>query len=207
MPIDAELLDVAHRLLRKNRDSTWDSRGTVAKKLSQEVLCAGTGKSPVNQKDDPTVPLSRTLGHGTVGHPEETGTARGTVAGQWYQNTQEALRLRCPEFVETERWQQTVRDAECFLSAWGAKAYALGWSARELFGLHEVPSQPRPFYNRLARYDETGLLWLLQGRPVIALTADDAAIQCSNSVVVYRKYRKPAFGPLGDSLDDMGPAA
>jgi hypothetical protein len=56
-----------------------------------------------------------------------------------------------------------------------------------------------------SRYDSTGLIWLLQGRPVIALTATTAAIQHSNGhVTTYRKLNKPALGPVGDSLDDMG---
>jgi hypothetical protein len=48
-------------------------------------------------------------------------------------------------------------------------------------------------------------LWLLQGRRVIALTVDTAAIQNPNTgnVLTYRKARKPAYGPLGDSLDDF----
>jgi hypothetical protein len=28
--------------------------------------------------------------------------------------------------------------------------------------------------------------------------------QSAGAVVVYRKHRKPAYGPLGDSLDDFG---
>ena len=51
----------------------------------------------------------------------------------------------------------------------------------------------------------TGLLWLLQGRRVIALTDSTAAIQnpSTGNVLTYRKARKPAYGPLGDSLDDF----
>ena len=207
MPIDAELLNVAQRLLQKNWDSTWDSRGTAAKKVSRRLERPGTGKSEINQRDNPTVPLSHALGCGTLGHPEKTGTARGTVVGQWYENTLEALRLRCPEFVETDRWQQAVRDAHCFLTTWGAQATALDWSARDLFGLHPVPERPGANYQRLARYDCTGLIWLLQGRLVVALTADTAAIQVkSGGILTYRKNNKPAYGPLGDSLDDIGAA-
>ena len=40
---------------------------------------------------------------------------------------------------------------------------------------------------------------------MIALTETEAAIQSAGAVVIYRKHRKPALGPLGDSLDDMGP--
>ena len=208
MPIDAELLDVAHRLLRKNWDTTWDSSGTAAKKVSQASHTAGTGKSEINQEDDPTVPLSHGLGCGTLGHPEKTGTVPGTVVGQRYQNTLEALRLRCPEFVEADRWQQAIHDADSFIATWGEQAHSLGWTARDLFGLHPIPERPTASYQRLSRYDDTGLVWLLQGRPVMAFTADTAAIQTeSGGILTYRKHNKPAFGPLGDSLDDMGPAA
>jgi hypothetical protein len=56
----------------------------------------------------------------------------------------------------------------------------------------------------LSRYDHAGLLWLLQGSRVIALTDSTAAIEKpSGAIVTYRKLRKPALGPLGDSLDDF----
>jgi hypothetical protein len=51
----------------------------------------------------------------------------------------------------------------------------------------------------LSRYDEAGLIWLLNGRPVVALTASEAAIrEHSGAIVTYRKFNKPAPGPLGD---------
>jgi hypothetical protein len=53
----------------------------------------------------------------------------------------------------------------------------LGWTARELFGLHPVPERPAPTFRRLLRYDTTGMIWLLLGRPVLALTGTEAAIQ------------------------------
>jgi hypothetical protein len=84
------------------------------------------------------------------------------------------------------------------------RARALGWTARELFGLHATPARPHPNYRRLSRYDETGLIWLLRGRPVIALTETTAAIHGATAVLTYRKLNKPALGPVGDSLDDWG---
>jgi hypothetical protein len=116
-----------------------------------------------------------------------------------------ALEARCPDYIDPNRWQQCVNDARHFLATWGEMAATLGWSSRELFGLHQVPLQPAATYQRLSRYDATGLIWLLQGHPVVALTKDEAAIQRNGSVVVYGKERKPAFGPVGDSLDDIGP--
>lgn len=215
MPSDPELLDVARNVLRKNWDSTWDSRGTAAKKVSQGTHWPGTVKTKRNQGDDPTVPLSHTLGRGTVGQCENPGTVPGTVVGQQYAKAHQhysrvlaSLRSECPALIESEAWQRAVADAETFLARWGEQADALGWTARDLFGLQPVPERPGASFRRLARYDHTGLIWLLQGRSVVALTAETAAIQStSGGILTYRKYNKPALGPLGDSLDDMGPAA
>jgi hypothetical protein len=113
------------------------------------------------------------------------------------------LRSECPDLIEHEQWQQAIRDAEIFLAIWGTQAQALGWTERELFGLHPVPERPAAAYRRLSRYDETGLIWLLRGRPVVALTATEAAIQGATAVLMYCKLNKPAFGSIGDSLDDM----
>ena len=117
----------------------------------------------------------------------------------------EALESRCPDYVDTPRWQRCVEDAKAFLGTWGEQAEALGWDSRDLFGLHKPPEHPHPSYSRKSRYDETGLVWLLQGRPVIALTETTAAIQTekTGSVTVYRKHNKPGLGPVGDSLDDL----
>ena len=137
-----------------------------------------------------------------------SGTARqlenpGAVTGHFYDGVLAALRSKCAELVEPERWLQAISDAEAFLAVWGAQARALGWNAGELFGLHPVPKQPAPTFRRLSRYDTMGLIWLLQGRPVIALTETTASIQGATAVLTYRKLNKPALGPLGDSLDDM----
>ena len=81
---------------------------------------------------------------------------------------------------------------------------SLGWAPRDLFGLHAVPAAPHLSYRRLSRYDETGLVWLLRGRPVVALTESTAAIQNpTGNILTYRKHNKPALGPVGDSLDDL----
>ena len=68
------------------------------------------------------------------------------------------------------------------------------------------PAKPHPSYSRLSRYDETGLIWLLQGRPVVALTEATAAIESpAGTITTYRRHNKPALGPVGDSLDDFEP--
>jgi len=114
-----------------------------------------------------------------------------------------ALSGRCPDFIEDQRWRQAIADGDHFLVQWCGQAAALGWTARDLFGLADIPESPGPNYQRLARYDQTGLIWMLQGRRVVALTQDTAVIETANGTIAYRRYNKPALGLLGNSLDDF----
>ena len=112
------------------------------------------------------------------------------------------LEARCPDHVPTMRWEQAVDDGRRFLAKWGKQAQALDWTSADLFGLHTPPERPHPSYNRLSRYDATGLIWLLEGRPVVALTADSASIRnpATGSLATYRKHNKQTLGPIGDCL-------
>ena len=116
-----------------------------------------------------------------------------------------ALESRCPDRVPTNRWQRCVEDGRRFLAQWGSQAEALGWDSRALFGLHTPPANPHPTYSRLSRYDCTGLCWLLQGRPVVALTETTATIRnpATGAITTYRRFNKPGFGPVGDLLEDF----
>jgi hypothetical protein len=116
-----------------------------------------------------------------------------------------ALEARCPDLIPADRWQAAVGDGRRFLVQWGERAETLGWTAKDLFGLVAVPEHAKPSFNRLSRYDETGLVWLLDGRRVVALTEGTAAIQnpATASITMYRRFDKPALGPLGDSLEDF----
>src|SRR5262245_41908866 len=97
------------------------------------------------------------------------------------------------------------RRAVRFLAPWGEQAEAFGWTSRDLFGLLTVREHAKPSFNRLSRYDETGLIWLLEGRKALALTEATASIRNPNTgnLTVYRKHNKPALGPPRDSLDDL----
>ena len=114
----------------------------------------------------------------------------------------DALQVECPAYVEAKRWRQAVEDARRFVAEWGEQAAALGWRADDLFGLAPIPAIPQPSFQRLSRYDLTGLVWLLDGRRVIAMTDSAAVIETvSGGTLTYRRHNKPALGPLGDSLD------
>jgi hypothetical protein len=117
------------------------------------------------------------------------------------------LQLKPPARIPEDRWRLAVEDGSRFLAKWGEQAEALGWDSRDLFGLHAPPDKPHSSYNRLSRYDCTGLCWLLQGKEVIALTEATATIQNhdTGAITTYRRFNKPGLGPLGDSLDDLNP--
>ena len=102
---------------------------------------------------------------------------------------------RCPDHIDTADWQQAIEDSRRFLPRWGEQAATIGWTTRDLFGLPRIPEKPAPNYRRLSRYDETGLIWLLRGRPVVALSDATAAIeQPTGAVTMYRKHVKAPLG-------------
>jgi hypothetical protein len=118
-----------------------------------------------------------------------------------YASALAALRAECPAYVLAADWQQAIEDGHRFVTRWGKHAEALGWAPADLFGLHIPPEKPVPNYRRLSRYDQTGLIWLLHGRPVIALTETAATILAqSGANLTYRRYIKPAPA-AGDCLD------
>jgi hypothetical protein len=124
--------------------------------------------------------------------------------GLRFRRTFAHLQLKPPALVDVTRWRQCVEDGKRFLAKWGEQAQALNWSSADLFGLHAVPERPHQSYRRLSRYDCTGLCWLLEGRPVLALTADTAAVENPiGNISTYRRFSKPSYGPLGDSLEDL----
>jgi hypothetical protein len=89
-----------------------------------------------------------------------------------------------------KRWAQLIEDVATFIAdGWAEKAHALSWTAFDLIGC----DRDRPF----ARIDQQGLLWTLNGRKLVALTAETATIaSCSGARLTYR--RKP--GRIGRML-------
>ena len=116
----------------------------------------------------------------------------------------EHLASHRPDHVQADRWEAAIEEGRRFVTRWGEQAEALGWTARDWFGLASAPDQPTPGDRRLSRYDEMGLIWLLRGRPVLALTEGTAAIDSPiGTVIIYRRYKKLALGRVGDSLADL----
>ena len=86
-----------------------------------------------------------------------------------------------PSAYAPERWQQIVDDGGKFLDRWGRQAAGLGWKATDVFGVN--PDAPEN------RYDSMGLVSLLEGHHVIAITADTVRIDSDRGAqtTFYRK--------------------
>jgi len=139
--------------------------------------------------------LARKSFAGTTNTTETTEVLpeRPLVVFGRFGRTLSALEARCPDHVEAMRWKQAIEDGRAFLAKWGEQAEALGWDSRDLFGLHTPPERPHPSYRRLSRYGATGLIWLLQGRDVIALTAEGAVIRtATGAILTYYRHGRPA---------------
>jgi hypothetical protein len=77
---------------------------------------------------------------------------------------------RPPGDVPLRRWLRFIDDCGMFLDGgWAAKAAALGWGPLDLFGC----DRNTPF----ARVDRQGLLWLLSGRRLVALTDESGIME------------------------------
>ncbi len=92
----------------------------------------------------------------------------GPVPDEWREGFASLQVARMPKGFDRAGWARVIDDAGRFLDAWGPQAAALGWSGREVFGVH--PGAP------ISRDEGKGLAMLLNGCPVVALTADSATI-------------------------------
>lgn len=86
-----------------------------------------------------------------------------------------------PGDIPPKRWLRFIDDCGRFLDdGWATHAARLGWGPLDLFGCDRI----KPF----ARINRAGLLWLLDGRKLLALSADAAAIAtASGGYLAFRR--------------------
>jgi hypothetical protein len=122
-----------------------------------------------------------------------------------YASALAALRAQCPAYVDAADWQRAIEDGRRFITQWGERAEALGWTSDDLLGLHSPPEKPAPNYRRLSRYDQLGLVWCLQSRPVVELTTTAATLRCPNGAhVTYRRRTEPALAETANGAPATG---
>lgn len=107
----------------------------------------------------------------------------GRIPREWAQGFARLDPDRSPADVPPRCWLQFVNDVGRFLdSGLAQQAAALGWGPFDLFGC----DRDRPF----ARIDQAGLLWLLNGDRLVALSVETAAVETPRGErLTYR--RKP----------------
>ena len=123
----------------------------------------------------------------------------GGIPRAWAEGFARLDRARPPADVPPSRWQQFVDDVGRFLDGpFCAVAATLGWRPYDLFGC----DRDRPF----ARINEAGLLWLLDGHGLVALSENTATIETRTGA--RQTYRRTASEPDGalawELRDDTG---
>ena len=94
----------------------------------------------------------------------------GAIPREWAEGFARLDPAQPPCDVPTKRWQRFVDDVGLFLDGpFCAVAAALGWGPHDLFGC----DRDRPF----ARIDSAGLLWVLNGNRLVALSENTATIE------------------------------
>jgi TubC N-terminal docking domain len=107
----------------------------------------------------------------------------GKSVESWANGVARLREISPPRSYPTHAWQQLIGDAESFLENWAPQGAALGWPGWSLFGCH----RRAPW----GRIQGMGLVLLLRGDEIAALTATEAAIRTwTGARQTYR--RKPA---------------
>jgi TubC N-terminal docking domain len=93
---------------------------------------------------------------------------------------------RVPHRWPTATWPQFVADAQAFCRNWADRAFLSGWAAWELFGCH--------YRAPWGRIQGMGLVLLLRGHEIAALTATEAVIRTSTGA--HQTFRRKPADPL-----------
>jgi hypothetical protein len=130
----------------------------------------------------------------TMGFGADTDDSRAAVIGyggsapsEWAEALARLDPAQPPADVPDGRWRRFIDDCGVFLdSGWAGRAAALGWEPPE------GCDRAKPF----ARVSRQGLLWLLNGRPLLALTGDIAATANANGGRLTYYKRPPQPGQI-----------
>ena len=122
--------------------------------------------------------------------PPKLDTRRDGVPDDWHRGVCTLIKLPCPASVRPPRWDRLQLDAATFYERWATQAAALGWSTYDVFGANRT----KP----IERVDMAGLVLLINGRELAALTDTEAAISTRTSArLTYRRKRiEPAPGQV-----------
>ena len=120
----------------------------------------------------PTVPI-----HFRIAQPVES---EGSDVAEWHAILAGLKRRGPADWLSHEQWRGLLSGAENFLTRWGSAAHLLGWTSLDLFGVHPIAPA--------ARFDVMGLIPILNGAEVLALTSQTATMRrASGATLTYRR--------------------
>lgn len=93
----------------------------------------------------------------------------GDIPREWAEGFAYMLTMRRSTGFGISRWEELLDDAGRFIDTWARQASALGWTTADVFGIH--PTLPE------ARHDMKGLIAVLRGGRVVAMSESGAVIQ------------------------------
>jgi hypothetical protein len=126
------------------------------------------------------------LEHPAAAPPGAAATSPNETVAAWADGVARLAATAPPRNYPEQAWQQLIVDAERFLGGWAAQANRLGWPVWELFGCHKVA----PW----GRIQGMGLILLLRGNEIAALTATEAVIRTRTGA--RQTYRRKPCDPL-----------
>jgi hypothetical protein len=113
-------------------------------------------------------------------------TISSVEVASWVTGVARLATMAPPRSYPAHAWRQLILDAERFLDDWAQQAAGLGWPSWELFGCH----RRSPW----GRIDGMGLVLLLHGDQLAALTASEAVIRRASGA--HQTWRRKAADPL-----------
>ena len=180
----AGLATLAATPLQNEKEGVWQSNKTNDHRHHDQSRKFEVGPAKVAKvaKAEPRV---TSIKYSLWGDAEEERAAVAEYDGGASRRWAEALARLDPACapcdVSPKRWLGFIDDCGRFLDeGWAERAEALGWSPLDLFGCDRIKPS--------VRLDRAGLLWLIDGRKLLALTADTAAIAtASGSSLTFRR--------------------
>jgi hypothetical protein len=117
------------------------------------------------------------------------GELDGAIPAKWMKRFA-LLRIQPRLGMSPPHWSQFLLDARRFLGKWGAKAARLGWSVEDVLGMHPLAPE--------ARYDAVGLVPLIRGNEVVAISKHRATIRTARGgLMTYYRHRPNNNSVLG----------
>lgn len=103
---------------------------------------------------------------------EFLGSGTAPLINTWTKGLDRLQRMAAPSAFPDRVWNMLIADAATVTSAWASMAAALGWTTLDLFGV----GQDAPY----RRIDLMGVVPILGGKAVVAMTEATARIRCSD---------------------------